>query len=65
MFNRTLWNSGVKLIDDFVDENGNVLSYDPFMKRHPFVPVNHLIYRLGSGNTSTMETYAEIQSCVD
>ena len=65
LFNKTLWNSGVKPIDDIVDQNGNVLSDDASLQRHPFVPVKHLIYRLGFGNTSTMEVYAEIQSCVD
>ena len=54
LFNRPLWNSGVKLIDDFVDRNGNVLSYGAFMQRHPFVRVNYLIY-MGWGQAIPVE----------
>ena len=54
LFNRPLWNSRVKLIDDFVDRNGNVLSYGAFMQRHPFVRVNHLIY-MGWGQAIPVE----------
>ena len=40
----TLYREGIKLIDDFVDEQGNLLSHASFLSQYPFLHINPLVY---------------------
>ena len=44
LFNKTLSDRGIRMIDDFVDDVGNILSFDAFSERHGFVRINRLVY---------------------
>lgn len=44
LVNEQLACRNIKLIDDFVDEEGYFLSYEAFSARHPDCKVNYLVY---------------------
>lgn len=44
MFSNFLNKRGIKLIDDLLDDSGNVLGYAAFVEKYPFAKVNRLVY---------------------
>ena len=44
IFHRRLYCKGVKSIDDFLDSNGNLLTYQGFQEKHPRIRINVLTY---------------------
>ena len=44
VLNKSLNGSGIRLVDDFLDENGNVLGYDKFIEKHSVHRINRLVY---------------------
>ena len=47
LFSRSLYRAGVKYIDDFLDAQGRILSYQGFTELHPNVSLSPLTYMGG------------------
>ena len=44
LINTSLVSRGIRRIDDMVNDNGNMLSYETFIERHPFLRINRLVF---------------------